>query len=241
VSTVTAPASTSEAMAMVRAGLGYLAAADATAMAAEEQAWCLRGLEAAHAVATAARTSILGGFAAGQGYCADGAYSPRAWLIHQTSITRGAGAGHVAWVRRTAGHPQVAAALAAGQISESYARTLCSWTGQLPGDGRDAADEILLGAALSGLGLADLAELAGEIYARAPKTSGSDGAGGTDAAFADRAVRLAATFGGAGVLHGDLTPECAELVRAVLDALAVPADAGPDQGVAQPRPPARAG
>jgi hypothetical protein len=35
------------------------------------------------------------------------------------------------------------------------------------------AEEILLTAALSGLGLADLAELAGEIYARAPKTPAS--------------------------------------------------------------------
>ena len=35
-------------MEMVRAGLGYLAAADATAMAAETQAQCLRMLEQAH-------------------------------------------------------------------------------------------------------------------------------------------------------------------------------------------------
>ena len=100
-STVTAPASAGEALAMARAGLGYLAAADATAMAAAEQARCLRGLEQAHAVATAARTSVLAGFGAGQGYCADGAYSPRAWLIHQAGITRGAAAGQVAWVRRS--------------------------------------------------------------------------------------------------------------------------------------------
>ena len=92
-STVTAPASAGEALAMARAGLGYLAAADATAMAAEEQAWCLRGLEQAHSVATAARTSILAGFGAGQGYCADGAYSPRAWLIHHTGITSSGLAG----------------------------------------------------------------------------------------------------------------------------------------------------
>ena len=50
-----APASASEAMEMVRAGLGYLAAADATAMAAGTQAQCLRMLEQAHAVSTAAR------------------------------------------------------------------------------------------------------------------------------------------------------------------------------------------
>ena len=32
-------------------------------------------------------------------------------------------------------------------------------------------------------------------------------------------LKLATTFGGAGVIHGDLTPECAELVSRVLDAL----------------------
>jgi len=67
-------------MDMVRAGLGYLAAADATAMTADTQAQCLQALEQAHAMYTAARTSVLAAFTAGQGYCADADYSPRAWL-----------------------------------------------------------------------------------------------------------------------------------------------------------------
>src|SRR5712671_8174099 len=44
-----------------------------------------------------------------------------------------------------------------------------------------------------------------------------------DRDFADRSVNLATTFGGAGVVHGDLTPECAAAVAAVLDALSAPA------------------
>jgi hypothetical protein len=44
-----------------------------------------------------------------------------------------------------------------------------------------------------------------------------------DAAFKDRGLKLATTFGGAGVIHGDLSPECAEVVRQVLDALGAPA------------------
>src|SRR5919197_3406097 len=142
--TVPAFASADEAMAMVHAGLGYLAAADATAMTAEEQARCLRGLEQGDAIGTAARASVLAAFAAGQGYAADAAYHARAWLIHHTGITRGAATGHVAWARRAAGHPRVAAALAAGQVSESYARAICQWTGKLPAESRDAAEEILL-------------------------------------------------------------------------------------------------
>src|SRR5580693_7988525 len=149
-------------MEMVHAGLGYLAAADATAMAAETQARCLRMLEQAHSIGTAARTSILAAFTCGQGYSADADYSPRAWLIHRTQVTKGAAVAHTAWVRRAAAHPEIAAALAAGQISESFARTICQWTDKLPEDCREIADAILLAAAMGGADLRDLAGLAGE-------------------------------------------------------------------------------
>src|SRR5260370_42603132 len=105
VSTVTAPASAAQALEMVRAGLGFLAKADATAMAAEVQAHCLLALEQADAIGTAARASILGAFTAGRGYAADADYSPRAWLIHKTRVTRGAAAGHTAWARPTPAPP----------------------------------------------------------------------------------------------------------------------------------------
>ena len=51
----TAPASVGEAMDMVRAGLGYLAAADAARLPAATQAECLRELEQHDAMATAGR------------------------------------------------------------------------------------------------------------------------------------------------------------------------------------------
>ena len=151
---------------MVRAGLDYLAAADATAMAAPEQARCLRGLEQANSVATAARTSILGAFAAGQGPAADADYSPRAWLIHKTGVTKGAAVAYTAWIRRAEAHPLVAGRLAAGEIPESVARTLCLWTDKLGEDRREEAEEILADAAACGLGLAELAGLFAEIYER---------------------------------------------------------------------------
>ena len=90
----TAPAfaSVSEAIDIARAALGYLAAADAAQLAAEEQAECLRGLERTDAVATAARASFLSAFTIGKGYSADADYSARAWLMHKTGITRGAAA-----------------------------------------------------------------------------------------------------------------------------------------------------
>jgi hypothetical protein len=66
----TAPvfASVREAMDMVRAGLAFIASADATELPAEEQAEILRGLERVSSVVTAARTCVLGAFTAGKGY-----------------------------------------------------------------------------------------------------------------------------------------------------------------------------
>jgi hypothetical protein len=243
-------ASASEALDVAYAALGYLAAADATGLTAEEQAGCLRVLEKVGSVTVAARSSVLGAFGAGKGYSADADYSPRAWLVHKTGITRGAAVSYTAWAKRAVAHPEVFAVLAAGGISESFARTVCAWTGRLPLEWRDQADAILMAAAASGLGLRDLAVLASEMLARCwrPETqdpvpepgsgptpgsqpeAGQGGDGqpgeGRDEVFEDRALRLLVTFGGAGVLHGDLTPECAEIVNTVLDALAVPA--GPE-------------
>jgi hypothetical protein len=45
----------------------------------------------------------------------------------------------------------------------------------------------------------------------------------TEGDFADRGVKLATTFGGAGVIHGDLTAGRAAIVGEVLDALGAPA------------------
>ena len=218
--TATAPSSAREALDMVHAGLGYLAAADATQLPAATQAEFLRELEQAAAVLTAARAFVQAGFTAGQGYCDDAEYSAVSWLMHRTGITRGAAVGHTAWAKRTGTHPRVLAALAAGQVPESAGRLICLWTGKLPEQHRDDADEVLLAAAAAGLGLAELAALFAEMYERA-RGDLPDEDPGRD--FADRGVKLATTFGGAGVVHGNLTPECAEVLGRVLDALGAPA------------------
>jgi hypothetical protein len=96
VSAVPSPVTTADALEMLTSAMSYLAAADATAMAAREQAECLQVFEQVTAMQAAARTSVLAGFIAGQGYCDDAAYSPRSWLIHQTRITKGAATAHTA-------------------------------------------------------------------------------------------------------------------------------------------------
>ncbi len=111
------------------------------------------------------------------------------------------------------------AALAEGAVlSESMARTICGWTDRLPEDCRQAADAILIGAARAGTCQQDLAGLAAEIYARSLPHDDDD----PGQSFEDRQVRVETTFAGAGVLSGDLTPECAAVVTTVLDALSAP-------------------
>ena len=209
-----APASTGEALAMVRAGLGYLADCDAGSLGTAAQAGALIGLEVAEAQHTAARARILAAFTAQQGYEADGYYGPGSWLRAITRVTRGAAAAAAGWARRLAAHPVIAAALAAGQLPVSLARLICDWTDKLPGDYRDDADGILLAAVLGGADQHDLARLAREMLDRAQTSpdSGEDG-------FEERALWLGTTFGGAGRLRADLTPACAAALTVVLDAL----------------------
>ena len=156
------------------------------------------------AVATAARASFLAAFTAGQGYAADADYSAGSWLIHRTGITRGAAVGHTAWAKRAATHPRVLAALAAGQVSESGGRA------DLPVDRtscrekyRDEADERCWPRPPGpGWGWRTWPALFAEMYERARADLPDEDPGRE---FADREVKLATTFGGAGVLHGDLT------------------------------------
>jgi Domain of unknown function (DUF222) len=104
----------------------------------------------------------------------------------------------------------------------SWARPIAGWTGRLPGAARADADQILLDAAADGARLADLGGLAEQLHrllARADDDDGDDG-------FNDRRVRLLTHFRGAGTLDGELTPECAAALRAVLDSLS--AKAGPE-------------
>jgi len=216
---VATPASTQQALDMVLAGLSYLAAADPTALTAQAHADCLQTLEQAGAITTAARARILAAFTTGHGYAADADYSPTSWLIHRTKVTKAAARGHLGWARRAAAHPQVIAALAGGTVlSESMARTICGWTDKLPESCRDAADAILVAAARAGARQDDLAALAAEIYARSLPDPDDD----PEPDFEDRKLRVQTTFAGAGVIAGDLTPEYAAVVTAVLDALSAP-------------------
>jgi hypothetical protein len=209
-------ASPGDALAAVEAGLAFLARTDAASLPGEVMADWLRRLEAVQSVHVAARSRVLAAFDGQSVFAGDGCRSAVSWLAWQARTTRGTAIHAVWWTKKLAQHPRIAAALAAGQVSESYARQLFAMSDRLPAGKRDGADEILLAAHAGGADLADLAALAEEMLARcAPPDTDTDG----DPGFTDRSVKLDLHYKGAGHLAGDLTPECAAALTAMLDAL----------------------
>ena len=82
--------------------------------------------------------------------------------------------------------------------------------------------QILIAAARVGADLHALAAICAEIRYRTAQPDPDD----DNDTHLDRGVSFDTTFDGAGVLHGDLTPECAAMVQAVLDALSAPQGGG---------------
>jgi hypothetical protein len=210
------PSGVAAALAMLDRALDHLAAVDAASLPTAVQAEVLRALERAAAKHTATRARVLAAFAAQAGYEDDGHGSPRTWLKWQARVTSGAAAGAVGWARRLAAHPVIGDAMAAGELSESWAREICGWTDRLPEAQQGDADQILA-AACGGADLAGLAGLARQMYERCHSNGSGDDA---DDGFADRSLWVGLTFGGAGRLTGDLTPGCSAALSAVLEALA---------------------
>ena len=192
------PANVAEALSMLDRALGALTNADAGSLPTPVQAQALRALERAEARHTAARAQFLAAFTAQDGYEDDGQGSARMWLRWQTRVTRAAAAGAVGWTRRLAVHPVIAAGLAEGQLSASWARAVCGWSDRLPAELREDADQILVGAAAGGAELADLAGLAQQMYERSRQHCPD---GDDDDGFDDRRLLLDLTFGGAGQAH----------------------------------------
>jgi len=105
----------------------------------------------------------------------------------------------------------------AGEITKSWALAIADWTRKLPAEMREETDRILLEAAAAGASLDDLATIAAcaieKWRQRQPDPDHPDDG------FDDRYVQVGTTFGGAGVIRGNLTPQCASAVRAVVEAL----------------------
>ena len=198
-SAVTVPASTAQALAMLECAMGFLADASAHAaeMPAEALADCLRGLERVDAAGAAVRGQLLAAFGAGNGYLADGQRTSRTWLMHCLGVTRGQAGEHLAVAGLAREHRPLLAGLGEGHVlTKSVALQLARWTRAIPAEFREEAEEILVTAARSGVGLRGLARICAEIRYRTAPPDGGDGEPDEDP---DRGVSLETTLDGAGV------------------------------------------
>jgi hypothetical protein len=228
--TTTVPATAAEALAMLESALGtqesalrFLAAQDAAALPAQAAADRLRALERNDAIGAALRARLLAAFDAQDGHLADGQRSTRTWLVQSTRVTKAQAGEYQALQALDRDHQVLLAALAEGHVlTKSVALQLARWTKVIPDECRGKAEEILVGAARAGAGLRSLAAICAEIRACTAQADPND----DDDPRLDRGVSLDTTFEGAGVIRGDLTPDCTAMVQAVLDALSAPAGGG---------------
>jgi hypothetical protein len=229
-STMMVPANMDDAMKMLEAAVSmqqcalvFLAGEDAAGLPAPAAADQLRALERTDAVGAALRGRLLAVFDSQDGHVADGQRTTRAWLINSVQVTRGQAAEHLAVQALARSHRVLHAALAEGWvITKSEALQLAKWTRPIPEEYRAEAEDILVAAARAGVNLRGLAEICAEIRACTAERDPDD----DNDKHLDRGVSLDTTFEGAGVVRGDLTPECAAMVQAVLDALSAPQGGG---------------
>jgi hypothetical protein len=210
-----APESVAEALGMARAAVDYLNTPDAAVL---DGACCGEVLVALGEIAAklaAAQTEFLRRFDAADAHDADGYGSSSAWLAARTRISRKDARSAVRDMRRLGQRPLLRDAVAAGQISRSWADAITGWTKDLPAPMRDETDKILLEAVAAGADQDDLATIAGLALEKWRQQRPD----GDEDRFEDRWVRVGHTFGGAGAIRGDLTPGCTAAVTAVFDAL----------------------
>jgi Domain of unknown function (DUF222)/HNH endonuclease len=213
--------SVAEALRMANATMDHLnsPAAELDAAGCGE---ALRSLGEIQAKLTAAHARFLARFDAADAHDADGYGTSAAWLAAMARMSARDAKAAVRQMRALGRHRPLAQALAAGEISASWAQQILDWIKTLPGQLRNdtetilAIEKILIQAAASGASLDDLktilARALAQWQAAHPDPDRDDG-------FDDRYVQVGSTFGGAGVLRGNLTSECAAAVQAVLDAL----------------------
>ena len=210
-----APRSVAEALGMARDAVDYLNTPDAADLDGAACGEALVALGEIQAKLAAAQTEFLRRFDAADAHDADGYGSSSKWLAAKTRISRKDAKAAVRDMRRLAARPLLRDAVAAGEISRSWADAIADWTKKLPEDMLQDTDKILLQAAAAGADQDDLATIAGlaieKWRQRRPDVD--------DDRFEDRYVRVEHTFGGVGAIRGDLTPECTAAVTAVVDAL----------------------
>lgn len=206
-----APADAAEAADVMVSCAKYLAGHDYAGTDAELLVRVITAMEQVDAGQAATRAKALTEFGNLQAYTQDGYRAAGPWLEYRTGIDNATAARHRSWVKRAELHPVVLNGLAGLGVTSCVAKRICGWTGKLPEEHIDAADEILVTAFLAGAGIAELADFAAQIAAKLMPPDEDDGkepAGN---------VRIETTLDGAAVLSGELEPACAAVVQAAFE------------------------
>src|SRR5262249_17528395 len=149
--------------------------------------------------------TLLRRFDALDGHDGDGYGTSAAWLAAMAKMAKKDAKAAVRRMRQLSRRPHLHDALARRELSWSWARELGRGVMELTAELGAGTEKILTDAAAAGACLADLAAITAHALKQWQATHpDSDEDGGFD----DRFVAVGTTFGGAGCLRGDLTPEC---------------------------------
>ena len=221
--------SVAEALRVGLACADYLNASDAGGLEPAALGEVLVSVGAIQTKLAVAYAEFLFRFDAQDGHEADGYATSSAWLAAMSRLSKRDAKAAVRRMQVIAKHPLLARGMAQGEISESWAREILNWLKKLPEELRDGTEKILAEAAGAGASLEDLTTITAHALAQwEADHPDEDPEGG----FPDRFLQVETTFAGAGVVRGDLTPECAAAVTAVLEALGK--RAGPEDLRSQP-------
>lgn len=196
---VPAPASVGQALALMDAALDYLHDPGIAGLETASLGRLLETLGGLSGKFTAVRAAVLARFDAAGAHDVDGYGSSAA----RGRMTRRAASAQVRQARQLRDHPELHAALANEEISESWAEQIAEWTRKLPAEWRAETDRILLDAAAAGADFADLAVLAQAVWERWKQSQGPDDAP-DDGGFDERYLKLGTTLDGVGRLTGNL-------------------------------------
>jgi len=209
-----------QALRAARAAAEYLNSPAADELDGPARGEALEELGAITSLLGAASNGLLRRFDADEGHDADGYGTAAAWLAARTRLGRKDARTAIRQMRLLARHPHLDTATANGTVTVSWAREMAGWTGRIDdAELQSEADRILIDAATAGADLDDLniiAQAAYEAWREREPDPDDDPRG---RGFADRHLQLETTLDGAGRISGDLTPECAAAVTAVLEAL----------------------
>ena len=153
-----------DALRMTNAGLDYLNGPGAGELDAAACGSVLRSLGEIEAKFTAAHASVLARFDAADAHDCDGYGTSATWLTAMADMTPRDAKVKMREMRLLRAHPDMAAALAAKDISKSWALAIAEWTKKLPAELRAETITILVQAAQAGASLDDLRMIAGSRW-----------------------------------------------------------------------------